>query len=297
MKVGIIGAGAVGLLYAFYLSNKHDVTIYTRRKEQANAINEKGITLNLGNQQWNENVRAVQFDAGDFEEDILLVAVKQYHLDHVLPHLKKNAEEKIDLLFLQNGMGHINKIRHLPQKNISLGVVEHGALKKDDTTVVHTGVGKTVISSYRGEGERINHCFQMINTNSFPFELFPDWYEMLAKKLVVNAVINPLTALYRVENGELVSNPFFYKSMEQLFHEVISVIDLEDHQHLWKYVIEICKKTGKNRSSMLRDIENSRQTEVEAIMGYLLHEAEVKNRALPLTKFLYESIKGLERKK
>jgi 2-dehydropantoate 2-reductase len=297
MKVGIIGAGAVGLLYAFYLSSKHNVTIYTRRKEQANDINETGIALYLGNQQWIKNVRAEPFESSVFEEDICLVAVKQYHLDHVLSRLKNHAGENMDLLFLQNGMGHIDKIRYLPQKNISLGVVEHGVMKKNDHTVVHTGVGKTVISSYKGEVEKITHCFQKVNGDLFPFELSPDWYEMLAKKLVVNAVINPLTALYRVENGELVKNSFFYKVMEQVFHEVLSVIDLRDHQHLWEYVIEICKKTGTNRSSMLRDIENGRKTEVDAILGYLLREAEVKKQPLTITKFLYESMKGLERKK
>nr|WGD90222.1 FAD-dependent oxidoreductase [Bacillus subtilis] len=35
MKIGIIGGGSVGLLCAYYLSLYHDVTVVTRRQEQA----------------------------------------------------------------------------------------------------------------------------------------------------------------------------------------------------------------------------------------------------------------------
>lgn len=43
MKVGIIGGGSIGLLFAYYLNKCFDTTIYTRTDRQACMIGAKGL--------------------------------------------------------------------------------------------------------------------------------------------------------------------------------------------------------------------------------------------------------------
>ncbi|EAC6252170.1 2-dehydropantoate 2-reductase, partial [Listeria monocytogenes] len=45
LKVGIIGAGAMGLLYAANFANTSELTLFTRRKEQSDLLNQKGLSL------------------------------------------------------------------------------------------------------------------------------------------------------------------------------------------------------------------------------------------------------------
>lgn len=45
LKVGIIGAGAMGLLYAANFANISELTLFTRRKEQSDLLNQKGLSL------------------------------------------------------------------------------------------------------------------------------------------------------------------------------------------------------------------------------------------------------------
>ena len=50
MRIGIIGGGAIGLLFANYLSENHDVTIFTRTKEQAELLNRDGLNFIVNGQ-------------------------------------------------------------------------------------------------------------------------------------------------------------------------------------------------------------------------------------------------------
>ena len=121
-----------------------------------------------------------------------------------------------------------------------------------------------------------------------------DWYSMVVEKVIINSVINPLTAIYKITNGELIKNPHFMKNMRDLYNEISSVIMISDKCESWNRIVEVCERTAKNRSSMLKDIEEGRQTEIDAILGFIINEGASKKISLKLTPFLYDAIKGLE---
>jgi 2-dehydropantoate 2-reductase len=82
--------------------------------------------------------------------------------------------------------------------------------------------------------------------------------------------------------------------MRTLFEEISFLIPNDTKEKMWTHIIEICEKTAENWSSMQRDLEHGRQTELDAILGYIILIAEQKGKKLPLTEFIYISIKGLE---
>ncbi|WP_181833048.1 2-dehydropantoate 2-reductase [Bacillus taeanensis] len=293
MKISIIGGGSIGLLCsAYFCSLGEEVTLYTRREEQASEIVSKGLTLYKNRESHHFSINASPISEFRSHGGLVILAVKQYQLEEVLKEISIKLE-KGTLLFLQNGMGHLSLLDKLTKYNVLIGIVEHGALKTSDYEVIHTGEGTLKVALYRGKDPYFNTSLETFNKNGFPIEKVEDWYEIMANKLVVNAVINPLTALYRVKNGELLKNPYFLHNMKLLFNEAVSVLEVNRHQ-LWSTVEMICKKTAENRSSMLCDIEKGYTTEIDAISGYILAEANRQNRTLSLTSFLYKSIKGIE---
>ncbi|NKE05378.1 MULTISPECIES: 2-dehydropantoate 2-reductase [Mesobacillus] len=292
MKIGIIGGGSIGLLFSYYLSGQNEVSIYTRTQEQANEINEHGLHLIKGGiEQGTSRVKAAPIKEWGGNEELTIVAVKQYQLPKLLPELKEKMRGSI--LFLQNGYGHIKLLSELAINEVFVGSVEHGAVRANGYTVQHNGVGVTRTAVFRGNPGALRELSSKA-ASGFPFILETDFKEMLIKKLVVNAVINPLTAILKVKNGELVHNPYYLKIFEQLFEECACILELPDKEHYFNNLKAVCEKTANNHSSMYKDIENRRQTEVDAILGYLLELAKNKNKKAPLIHNYYHCIKGKE---
>ncbi|WP_246940218.1 2-dehydropantoate 2-reductase [Bacillus pinisoli] len=294
MNIGIIGAGSIGLLFGAYLGVHHKVTMFTKTIKQADMLKTEGINLHT-----NGMVKSIRVNALPTENEnkfnqysVVIVSVKQYHLPTIIP-LLQFIPKHVTLLFVQNGMGHIDLLRNLSHHNIMVGVVEHGALKLNDITVKHTGIGLTKISNFKGNtsaNEFVTNC----STSDFTIQAIEDWNSMLLTKLVINSMINPLSALLRVENGQLVSNPHFYQIFKELFQEIICLLKPNHPQQLWESVQSICEKTARNRSSMLRDVEQNKDTEIEGILGYYRNLPDFSTTHTPILDFLYQAIKGIE---
>ncbi|MEB1809981.1 MAG: 2-dehydropantoate 2-reductase [Bacillaceae bacterium] len=295
MNIGVIGGGSIGLLLAAYLrKSQFNVNVYTRSKQQAEYLNKAGITLYKNNQTEVFTVHAkVMDELCDLSDDIVFVTVKQFHIKAICEQIERKSSIPRTMVFMQNGMGHLSLIKKLPIETLFIGIVEHGAMRLSDTEVRHTGAGTIKIGAVQGTGVW-SHLWKSLNSEEFPVVVLNDWLAIMERKLVVNSCINPLTAIFRVPNGRLVSNLYFLNLMRSVYEETVKSLNLAEQEGLWEEVLLVCKKTGKNRSSMLRDIESGNQTEIEAILGYTLRKGKEQRLDMPITKFLFESIKGLE---
>lgn len=283
MDVAIIGAGSVGLLLTAYLSEKHSVTLYTKTAEQAALINQKGVT----NLTMKKTVfpRAVNIDKM-MTHECIIVAVKSYHIQSLMPTL---ANFSTCFVFIQNGMSHVKEVEcSLKQSNNWFCIVTHGARKYSSTTVAHTGVGEIKLApssnnlSTEATIKKLKSLFRPLNIH-----IESDYKTMLHKKLLINAVINPLTAYYNIKNGQLLSS-LYEDEVRGLCKRVSKLLDL-DYDEAYRDLITVITKTKENESSMLQDIKNQRRTEIEAILGYLL-TLENDDRI----RFFYEVIKKRE---
>lgn len=295
MKIAIIGGGAIGLLYSYYLNQFHHVVLYVRNRSQIESISSKGLQLKNkdGLHTTTLDIKHIS-EWGNGEEDLSIICVKQYHLPELF---QKEISTAHPLLFLQNGMGHLKWIDKLQLENALVGTVEHGALRENENSVVHTGEGLTKIASYKGELTKLVTSLTKPCEQFFPFKIEVDYVEMLQRKLIVNAVINPLTAMLKVPNGALLENPYFFQMFQVLFTEVSEILTLKDTEEYFEHVRQVCQKTGKNRSSMLKDLEEGRPTEIDAIVGFLLEEALENKKQAPLLNTLFHFIKGSELEK
>lgn len=291
MKIGIVGPGAIGLLYTFYLQKSNqNVTLFTRTAKQAEELNETGVTCIRDRTCETVYPSVLPIESMVAQNlDYIFIAVKQYHIDDILPFVEGAAS----LIFLQNGMSHLQKMMNIGCENIAVGIVEHGAKKEGGHIVHHTGVGVTKFGVVCGQSIHFESVFHSFPVSYFPVQIETDWKEIMHKKLVVNVCINPLTALLGVKNGELTKNRFFYQMMEQVFQEVAFLIRGEKEM-VWQMVRNVCEGTSRNTSSMLADVRANRQTEINAIVGYVLEEAKKQQRPVPTLQFLFDAIKGLE---
>ncbi|MGY0692285.1 2-dehydropantoate 2-reductase [Virgibacillus sp. FSP13] len=288
MKIGVIGGGSIGLLLSWYLSGVHEVTIYVRRNQQKKSINEYGVCQTQHSD--SRTVKALLTEELR-QEDCYIVCVKQPQLTNVMSYITKLGS-KAPFIFLQNGMAHIDQVKKLAAP-VFLGIVEHGAQRLNSCTVAHTGQGLIKLATYDEELEMLKTVVTNLNQPNFPIQMENDWLSMLSEKLVVNAVINPLTALFEVSNGEVIHNPYIVTIAKELCLEASMVLELPFLEQ-WKHVLAVAEKTKENVSSMWKDLQENQQTENEAISGFLLNHSK---QNIPYTSFVYNSMKALERKK
>lgn len=294
-NIGIVGAGSIGLLFASYLAKAFSVTLYTRTSEQAEVINQKGVILQNGRIQSRVNVKAFPISKWKGTEELTIIAVKQYKLHSIIDHLTKFDCSPQNLLFLQNGMGHLKLIEKIDAAAILVGSVEHGASKVNSNTVRHNGGGAVNAALYKGKSEILMELAEACAPIHFPITIKDNYYQMMVNKLIANAVINPLTAILQVKNGELITNTFYFAAVKKLFLEIAFILSLEDPIRKFRDMIRICKKTGDNQSSMLKDLEAGRRTEVDAILGFLLDEANKQQKKAINIENYYYLLKGKEK--
>lgn len=266
--IGIIGAGSIGLLIASYLSEQHEVTVYTRQTEDRDVR-----IIRNGTASQPVEVRPLdQFES----QDLVFVTTKSYDIKSVIPYL---MTETAPVLFLQNGMGHVTQVEQVP--HALFGIVEHGAMRTGKYEVRHTGVGRI----------RYGQAFlPMLEDGPLHFEHVEDIQSVMLTKLFMNAVINPLTAYHRITNGQLLEEPYASKA-HALFEELRHVFP--QHDISYAEIEQVMQRTGLNRSSMLQDIEQGRRTEIDPIVGYVLERAVTPT---PLLTFYFEQITSQEKR-
>jgi 2-dehydropantoate 2-reductase len=313
-QVTIVGAGAMGLLLsAKLIAAGQSVELLVRRNEHARLLHGSGITL-AGQGSYHPVVRTLEEASAvaascetrqDLEgEHFVVLAVKQTAVDDQLAsQLKSLMGPRSWLVCYQNGLGHERVLaRQIDEARIWLTVTTEGALKLTDTEVRHTGKGQTWVGSL-GAGQETAGLVQkkwteMLKLAGFGAFVSNDISNRVWQKLLINSVINPLTALLRVRNGELPGLPEGKLLMRSLYEEALQLanrlgiqLDLSSG---WDQLLDVCERTKDNRSSMLQDMLSGRQTEIDAITGALLIMAEEQGMQLPTHLTVYRLIKAAE---
>ena len=96
--------------------------------------------------------------------------------------------------------------------------------------------------------------------------------EFVWLKTVINSAINPIATLAEVKNGKL-KNPELNDEVKKLCEESSNIAasnGIKLPLDPWREINKIIEKTADNKCSMLQDLENNQQTEIDAINGELI---------------------------
>jgi len=295
MDVVIVGAGSIGLLIGSFLGEAGaNVVFLVRREEQATIIREQGI------RRVNSDGTAVvvkadaQTDAGELPRHAPWIVATKY--DGVAPIVQLLIERKLEnaVMFVQNGYGHFEYVRKTEMPNVFFATVEHGAGRLDERTVSHNGVGAWKIASYRGD-EKAFDFLKHAQSADFPVVFAEDAKQIILRKVLINCMINPLTAVLQMKNGELLENLHAKKLFDQLFDELIAAFPEMQFDLPKSAIEEVCIRTAKNNSSMLTDRLNGNPMEIETVVSTVLQIGEDRGVRLPLLRTLETMLFAIDR--
>jgi 2-dehydropantoate 2-reductase len=138
----------------------------------------------------------------------------------------------------------------------------------------------------------------LLRAAGFEVKVVENAQSLLWGKLVINAAINPLTAILRVPNGELLQLPAARLLMAELAKEAAAVglahgasLPFEDPVAA---VENVAQRTAANRSSMLQDVLRGAQTEVDAICGAIVRNGEEKGIPVPVNRAMVHMLETMK---
>ncbi|WP_158232255.1 MULTISPECIES: ketopantoate reductase family protein [unclassified Sporosarcina] len=291
MRFVVVGAGSIGLLIGSYLAqHEGNVTFWVRREEQAKRLR-SGLVREPGNFTY-EVDSTIHIE--ELPKDALWIIAVKYDALHIVLSKISAMSIQPDLLFIQNGIGHLSLITQYPLGRVSFATVEHGATRIDDRTVSHNGIGPINMVE-NDQIAPIIQWMQEIDPQNFPITTQQNAKQLLLRKVLINCAINPLTALLEVRNGLLLENPYFHLLFRQLCKELLS--NFEEYGDLLSYndIEGVCRKTADNHSSMLVDRINGRNMEIETILTAVLKEINQKGGSAPFLQMLETALLGINR--
>ncbi|WP_256760226.1 ketopantoate reductase family protein [Cohnella sp. WQ 127256] len=303
-KVAVLGGGSLGLLLASKLkASGNDCVLWTRTRSQASLLNNNGLTLEnqAGERVSRVTMTALAFeDVHSCEDRIVLLAVKQTALTQAfIDHLSRIIPVQGTLVLFQNGIGHQELLQQaLPGRTLIVAVTTEGALRIDETAVRHTGSGETQIAEDdQIDRDQLQSVKRMLEQAGFSVLLSKQLRTAILRKLLINAVINPLTAILRIRNGELTQSVDRMELMNALFHETFDILKeygLGEESELWNTVLQVCSATSRNESSMLQDVSAHKQTEVEFINGAICRMAAKQGKDAPWNKAVTALVRAIQ---
>lgn len=292
----IVGTGAMACLFAARLADAGmAVKLLGTWLEGLEALRTHGVRL-VGTDGLERAypVEAMADPANCGQVRFALVLVKSWQTERAARQLAACLSPEGVALTLQNGLGNREKLElALGASRVALGVTTTGATLLGPGRVRPGGEGAVSM----GQQPRLAPLAGMLQRAGFPVELVPEAEGLLWSKLVINAAINPLTALLRVPNGGLLARPAARTLMAAAAREAAAVAAALGLRLTFPDPVAaaeaVAHRTAANTSSMLQDVQRGAPTEIDAICGAIVAAGEARGVAVPVNRTLWLLVRAL----
>ena len=292
----IVGTGALATLYAARLLEAgQPITMLGTWQAGIHALRTNGIGVMAANGvEKHFNVQATDDPRECMGTKYAIVLVKAWQTERAAGQLKECLADDGLALTLQNGLGNYETLtRRLGLARVALGSTTTGATLLGPGSVRAGGEG--VISL--GRNQALGPLEAAFQSAGFNVKVVEDALSLVWGKLVINAAINPLTALLKVKNGELLERPTARALLGALAREAAQAARAENIALPFTdpvaAVEEVARKTAENHSSMLQDVLRGAVTEIDAICGAVVTTAEKHGFDAPVNRTCWQLVKAL----
>ena len=288
MRIQIFGAGALGSLIGYMIQKAGYDVVFIARGKQLEALKRKLVVKGLIDDEVNVDARSKPVDA-----DLTLLTVKAYDTEFAAKTL---AKVKCGIVCsLQNGIGN-EEILLKYLKNVVGGVTTYGANIVDYGIVEFAGEGQTFVGDF--DGYNAEAVAEILNNSKIKTEVVKDIKRRIWLKAVINAAINPITALCNVRNGKVVEVDKLWNLAFKLAKEGENVMKaigfkIEDNEVV-NAVKDVAIKTRNNKSSMLQDFEKGKRTEIEFINGAIVDAGKKLGLDVSINEVMLKLVRGAE---
>jgi len=299
-RVCIVGAGVIGSLFAGHLAQVCDVSVLTRRREHADALNRDGLRVT------GKSDRLARVAASDDPDelppfDVAIVATKAAGLEAAAGALGGRFPDATIVTVL-NGIGAEEVVRAHGDWPIVSGVTFMSGTRHSDTHVEYILDTETWLGPYGGTPlETAQDVGDTLVAAGLRAEVLPDLRPAQWAKLIFNSAVNSVAALTHLphdphfaQEGDPTQLGYLVHGLVDEGKAVAAAAGIELHDDPWEMNVLATRRGSAHYPSMLEDVEAGRQTEIELITGSLVREADRHDVVVPLNKAVYALVRGRE---
>jgi len=290
MKICIYGAGAIGGYVGVLLQRGGADVSLIARGAHLDAIKSHGLKLKIGHETLTEHIKASR-DPRDFgPQDYVIIGLKSYQAWESAEDMKPLLGSHTAIVTAQNGipwwyfygLGGVNESRRLASVdpgNRQWDIIGPerviGCTVYPATEIESPGVIKHVYGDQFGFGEpdrskseRLTKLHDAFAAGGMKPRIFDDIRDDIWVKLWGNLCFNPISALTRATLDVIATDPGTRALSRKMMLEAQTIgeavgakfrVDVDRR-------IDGAAKVGAHRTSMLQDVDKSRQIEVDALL-------------------------------
>ena len=264
MKVKLIGAGAVGLSVANKLLNHSELSLIVDDERKAR------YSCGL---KYNGKIIDIPF-ASDSRTDLLIVAVKNFHLESSLDLIGRYVSEYTVILPLLNGIDSERVLsRTFGSKKVLYGFITDLSANHQGLETVCFSDGGTIVFGERDNrmSERVMDIAKLFDVSSQRYRIPDDIIHEKWWKFMLNTCFNTLSAILEADYSDISENSDFIRLVRMIAKEVQAVAASEGvaitYDDIDRMIRTVTRLTDSGQTSMLQDVLAHRQTENEYFAG------------------------------
>jgi len=296
----VIGGGVIGSLFAGHLAQVVEVSVLTRRRVHADALNRDGLTI-TGRSDLHARLTA----ADDPDElppfDLGIVSTKATGLDEAAATLAGRFPDAT-LMTTLNGLGAEEVVRAHGDWPLVSAVTFMSGTKHSDTEVEYILDTATWMGPYEETPlERVEEIGELVRSAGLEAEVLPDLRPAQWSKLIFNATVNAVAALTGLPHDPHFAAEELDDDLGHLVHDLVNegkavaaAAGIELHEDPWEMNVLATRRGSAHYPSMLEDVKARRPTEIDLITGSLVREAERHGVPVPLHTALLRLVKAKE---
>lgn len=232
--------------------------------------------------------------------ELILVTTKAGDAVEAIAGIVDWLPANVPIILFQNGLGSQQAVAaQWPGRPILAASTTEGANRPEPGLLVHAGTGDTWIGPMTDSaGSQLNKAVALLNASGLTIHPEDNILARLWQKLVINAGINPYTALLDCPNGEILAAPLYQNSIGGLCRELSQLMRAsgqaeETPEALRQQIETVARRTARNTSSMRADVLGGRVTEIQFINGYLVNLGKELGIATPVNQMLTQRVQQL----
>jgi 2-dehydropantoate 2-reductase len=305
MRIAIIGAGAMGSLFASHLADAGaEIWAFDKWREHVNAVRRHGLIVRREGAERSVSIRATIDAAEAGICDVAMVFVKFGQTAAAIADARPIIGPETTIVTLQNGIGNVEIIEEVYSRNpIAFGLT---------TLTCELRSPGHIEASYKGRGETylwprggasnaaIEELCTLLNEGGIDAALEPGIESKIWKKLVVNCCLNTMCAITGQKVGEVADTPEAWPFLDGVVDEIAAVAKLKhiplSVDDARAFLRSVAEQARHHEPSMLIDVRNGRKTEIDCLNGAVLRECERHGIAAPHNRALYAMIRIIEQR-
>jgi len=289
------------LLSAFLTESGQDVVLVDHQADRAEIIGRDGVRLEGVSGERRVRVPVTVDPGRAADAGLILVCVKAHQTEDAVRPLAGRIGPEARVLTLQNGVGNVETLTRFfgPERTWG-GITALGATVLGPGRVRHAGMGDTLIGAAvaGSDGDRLAEAAEAFSLAGLPARIEADVETLIWSKLIINVGINPLTAITRLRNGQLLDFPGTERIMEEAVGEAAALAAALNITLVYPDAVarvkEVARATAGNVASMLQDVLARNRTEIDYINGAVAARGRELGLDMTVNRTLTRLVKTIE---